>query len=114
MAYFIINTPSDVIFKLLAFTLAMIVVPIGSYFATVNTVFRGKVFFSPILFFLHIPPPPKKVLTTYKPLSGNSTFAGATAAIMANVVLIAYVIVAMREDQSEQHDLKRKEGKKDR
>lgn len=33
---------------------------------------------------------------------------------MANVVLIAYVIVAMREDQSEQHDGKSKEGKKDR
>ena len=32
----------DVILKLLAFTLAMIVVPIGSYFATVNTLFRGK------------------------------------------------------------------------
>lgn len=31
---------------------------------------------------------------------------------MANVVLIAYVIVAMREDQSEQYD--KKEGKKDR
>jgi len=47
--------------------------------------------------------------------TGNSTFAGATAAIMANVVLVAYVIVAMREDQSEQYDeKKRKEGKKDR
>jgi hypothetical protein len=32
---------------------------------------------------------------------GNSTFAGATAAIMANVVLVAYIVVAMREDQSE-------------
>lgn len=27
--------------KLLAFTFAMIVVPIGSYFLTVNTVFKG-------------------------------------------------------------------------
>ncbi|KAI3400285.1 hypothetical protein diail_3666 [Diaporthe ilicicola] len=79
--------PMDVIVKLLAFTFAMIVVPIGSYFATVNTIFKG-----------------------------NSTFAGATAAIMANVVLIAYVIVAMREDQSEQDGQKKKgkEGKKDR
>ncbi|EJT70056.1 vacuolar ATPase assembly integral membrane protein VMA21 [Gaeumannomyces tritici R3-111a-1] len=65
--------PFDVIVKLLAFTFAMIVVPIGSYFATVNNVF-----------------------------SGNSTYAGALAAIMANVVLIAYVVVAMNEDQSEQ------------
>lgn len=32
----------DVIVKLLAFTFAMIVVPIGSYFATVNTVFKGE------------------------------------------------------------------------
>lgn len=34
---------------------------------------------------------------------------------MANVVLIAYVVVAMREDQSEQYeDGQKKEGKKDR
>ncbi|TGJ79389.1 hypothetical protein E0Z10_g9379 [Xylaria hypoxylon] len=34
--------PMDVIIKLLAFTLAMVVVPIGSYFLTINTIFRGK------------------------------------------------------------------------
>lgn len=33
--------PTHVIVKLLGFTLAMIVGPIGSYFATVNTVFKG-------------------------------------------------------------------------
>jgi hypothetical protein len=64
--------PAAVIYKLLAFTAAMIVGPIGIYFLTLNTIYRG-----------------------------NSTFAGATAAFMANVVLIAYVIVAMREDESE-------------
>lgn len=46
---------------------------------------------------------------------GNSTFAGATAAIMANVVLIAYVVVAMREDQSDQlQSSQGSEAKKDR
>ncbi|CAF9909248.1 MAG: vacuolar ATPase assembly integral membrane protein vma21 [Alectoria fallacina] len=64
--------PAAVIFKLLGFTLAMIAGPIGTYFLTLNTVFRG-----------------------------NSTWAGATAAFMANIVLIAYVIVAMKEDESE-------------
>jgi len=64
--------PAAMIFKLLAFSLAMIAGPISTYFLTLNYVYKG-----------------------------NSTFAGATAAIMANVVLVAYVIVAMREDQSE-------------
>lgn len=31
----------SVIFKLLAFTFAMVVFPIGSYFLTVNTIFTG-------------------------------------------------------------------------
>ncbi|KAK4105802.1 hypothetical protein N658DRAFT_492296 [Parathielavia hyrcaniae] len=77
--------------KLLAFTLGMIVVPIGSYFVTVDTVFKG-----------------------------NSTYAGALAAIMANAVLIGYIFVAMAEDQSEQLQQQSggkpagQEGKKDR
>ncbi|KAI2633697.1 VMA21-like domain-containing protein [Hypomontagnella submonticulosa] len=75
--------PMDVILKLLAFTFAMVVIPIGSYFVTVNTIFRG-----------------------------NSTYAGGLAAIMANVVLVGYVIVAMNEDQSDQLQAK-KGGKKD-
>ncbi|OTB02337.1 hypothetical protein M426DRAFT_24815 [Hypoxylon sp. CI-4A] len=76
--------PMDVIFKLLAFTFAMVLMPIGSYFLTVNTIFKG-----------------------------NSTYAGALAAIMANVVLVGYVIVAMNEDQSEQLEAKKKGGKKE-
>ncbi|KAK0632440.1 vacuolar ATPase assembly integral membrane protein VMA21 [Immersiella caudata] len=75
--------PMAVIVKLLAFTFAMIVIPIGSYFATVNTLFKG-----------------------------NSTYAGALAAIMANMVLIGYIVVAMNEDQSEQEAAK--DTKKDR
>ncbi|KAI0898656.1 VMA21-like domain-containing protein [Annulohypoxylon nitens] len=76
--------PMDVIIKLLAFTLAMVVLPIGSYFLTVNTVFRG-----------------------------NSTYAGGLAAIMANVVLVGYVVVAMNEDQSDQAEEKKKGSKKE-
>ncbi|KAL8762699.1 MAG: hypothetical protein Q9184_001353 [Pyrenodesmia sp. 2 TL-2023] len=63
--------PAAVIVKLLGFTAAMVGGPIGVYFLTVHTIFRG-----------------------------SSTWAGATAALTANLVLIAYVIVAMREDQS--------------
>ncbi|KAH6675493.1 vacuolar ATPase assembly integral membrane protein VMA21 [Halenospora varia] len=75
--------PAHVIYKLLGFTLAMVAGPIGSYFLTLNTLFGG-----------------------------NSTYAGALAAIMANVVLIGYVIVAFKEDQSEA--LEAAEKKKDK
>ncbi|KAK5630005.1 hypothetical protein RRF57_005720 [Xylaria bambusicola] len=77
--------PMDVIIKLLAFTLAMIVIPIGSYFLTVNTIFRG-----------------------------NSTYAGALAAILANVVLVGYVVVAMNEDQSDILEAEKKQKLKAR
>ncbi|KAH7257373.1 hypothetical protein BKA59DRAFT_508268 [Fusarium tricinctum] len=73
--------PAHVIYKLLAFTFAMIVVPIGSYFVTVNTIFS------------------------------NSSLAGGLAAVVANVVLVGYIIVAMREDQS---DTLKPESKKDK
>ncbi|MCJ1445289.1 MAG: vacuolar ATPase assembly integral membrane protein vma21 [Stictis urceolatum] len=74
--------PTNVIVKLLGFTLAMVVAPIGTYFLTLNTVFGG-----------------------------SATWAGATAAIMANVVLVAYVIAAMREDQSERLEAEEKARK---
>ncbi|KAI5867042.1 VMA21-like domain-containing protein [Durotheca rogersii] len=78
--------PTDVIMKLLIFTIGMVVIPIGSYFLTVNNLFNG-----------------------------NSTYAGGLAAIMANVVLVGYVIVAMNEDQSDQLEAERKKkiGKKE-
>lgn len=74
--------PATVIYKLLAFTLAMFAGPILTYFLSLKTIFRG-----------------------------NSTFAGATAAIMANVVLISYVVMAFQDDQTETLEAAEKEKK---
>lgn len=105
--------------KLLAFTFAMIVVPIGSYFVTVNNVFNGGFpfylsraqvdigkrrnhFVWSALLLTSSPPLLPPFFWSFVSWTGNSTYAGALAAIMANVVLITYVVVAMNEDQSEQ------------
>ncbi|TVY84993.1 Vacuolar ATPase assembly integral membrane protein VMA21 [Lachnellula suecica] len=74
--------PAHVIYKLLGFTLAMIAGPIGTYFVTLNLLFGG-----------------------------NTTYAGALAAIMANVVLVGYIIVAFKEDQSDALEAAEKERK---
>lgn len=60
----------------------MAALPIGSYFATVNFVFKG-----------------------------NATYAGGFAAVIANVVLIAYVVVAMKEDQSDRLEVEQNSKK---
>ncbi|CAH0001042.1 unnamed protein product [Clonostachys byssicola] len=107
--------PNDVIFKLLAFTFAMIVVPIGGYFVTVNTVFKGTVHFTPS--FLYIPGCLDRGLVSreYSNMNtGNASFAGGFAALLANVVLVGYIIVAMKEDQSETTEKKKPESKKDK
>lgn len=86
--------------------------PIGMYFLTVNTIFSGKYFSSlrpdlqcVLLFFFSV-----VVLTQSIYYPGNSTFAGATAAVTANVVLFAYIYVAWREDQGEQQARREKKG----
>ena len=43
---------------------------------------------------------------------GNATYAGGLAALMANVVLMAYVVMAFRDDQEEQREEAEKEKKK--
>ncbi|CAG8905401.1 unnamed protein product [Penicillium egyptiacum] len=75
--------PADVIYKLLGFTAAMIVGPIGMYFLTVNSIF-----------------------------SGSSTLAGITAAVTANVVLFAYIYVAWTEDKEDRQAASKSDSKK--
>ncbi|KAI7881034.1 hypothetical protein K492DRAFT_207102 [Lichtheimia hyalospora FSU 10163] len=61
-----------VVFKLLAFTIAMFSVPIGTYYATLERIFDG-----------------------------NGTYAAGAAAAMVNVVALGYIIAASLEDKSE-------------
>jgi hypothetical protein len=88
----------------------MIVAPIGSYFLTVDMVFKGIT----LRFHLRSLHARHSFGVAADMVKGNSTYAGALAAIIANVVLVGYVIVAMREDQSEQQGGGTKDGKKDR
>ncbi|KAL2408074.1 hypothetical protein ABEF95_016282 [Exophiala dermatitidis] len=97
--------PASVIYKLLGFTMAMIFFPIGSYFLSVNLVFGGKEISCPSA------PAVRYLHTDTSNSLGNATYAGAFAAIMANVVLVAYIIVAMKEDQTDKIEAGKK-GKK--
>ncbi|KAF9999617.1 vacuolar ATPase assembly integral membrane protein vma21 [Entomortierella chlamydospora] len=63
------NVATSTLAKLAFFTMAMICLPIGTYFITLDHYFDG-----------------------------NATYAGISAAVMANLVLFAYVIVAVLED----------------
>jgi F0F1-type ATP synthase assembly protein I len=82
----------------------MIVIPIGSYFLTVHTVFKGTACLAMVM-----------QVCTLTNMSGNSSLAGGLAALLANVVLISYIIVAMKEDDSERQGevTKKPETKKD-
>lgn len=93
------TVPPSVIVKLLAFTAAMIVLPIGSYFLTVNSLFNGLY-------------APFRLLTARANSTGNASYAGGLAAMIANVILISYVVVAMAEDQEGSASAPKKETKK--
>ncbi|EAS28888.1 vacuolar ATPase assembly integral membrane protein VMA21 [Coccidioides immitis RS] len=69
--------PQQVLWKLIIYSIAVLVLPLSAYFYSVNYVFDG-----------------------------NTTYAGATAAITANLILFSYIVVAMREDKGDQEQLR--------
>jgi hypothetical protein len=77
------RVPPHVIAKLIFFAFALAFLPIASYFVSVDRIF-----------------------------SGNATYAGALAGVVANVVLIGYVIVAFMEEDVEAEAEKKVETKK--
>ncbi|KAI9830765.1 MAG: vacuolar ATPase assembly integral membrane protein vma21 [Phylliscum demangeonii] len=96
--------PMSVVVKLLAFSGAMFGGPLAAYYVSLNAVVKGEVGSGDAA-----------ARTRWDAVAeadagggmggfggiGNSTFAGAMAALVANVVLVAYVVVAMRDDRSE-------------
>ncbi|KAF9373429.1 vacuolar ATPase assembly integral membrane protein vma21 [Podila verticillata] len=67
-----VNVSTATVAKLAFFSVAMIAFPIGTYFLTVDSYFGG-----------------------------NATYAGISAAVVANLVLFAYVGVAVLEDSKD-------------
>ncbi|KAI9448230.1 hypothetical protein H4582DRAFT_1899351 [Lactarius indigo] len=74
-----------VLLKLVIFSLSLGIVPIASYFASEKYIWGG-----------------------------NSTFAAITAIVAANIVLVAYIISSLRDDQAERAAGKPVESRKDR
>ncbi|CAG8432875.1 4704_t:CDS:2 [Diversispora eburnea] len=70
-----LEVPRSVIFKLYAHTLLMVFLPIGTYFFTSNYFFQGEL---------------------------NTTYAALSAAGIANVVVLSFIITAFMEDTSVQ------------
>jgi len=76
---------TGVLLKLVLFSLSLGIVPITSYFASEKYIWNG-----------------------------NSTFAAITAVVAANVVLVAYIVSSVRDDQVEREAAKPLESRKDR
>ncbi|EEP82783.1 predicted protein [Uncinocarpus reesii 1704] len=75
--------PQQVLTKLIAYAVAVVVLPISAYFYSVNNLFDG-----------------------------DTTYAGAMAAITANLVLFSYIVLALREDKGDRQKLQQAEEEK--
>ena len=79
-----------IIVKLLGFTAAMFILPLLSFYTLLNPVFKGR---SVTRYWI--------CFSTDVVCIGNSGYAGGFAALVANVVLIAYIYVAFQDDKKE-------------
>jgi hypothetical protein len=105
----ILNRPiysKGVLLKLIIFSLSLGILPITSYFASQKYIWKGA---------------PSRTVHPHDPgallilcFLGDSTFAAITAVVAANVVLVAYIISSLREDQAERKAAKPSESRKDR
>ena len=78
-----------VLAKLIAFAVALAVVPIGSYFVSLWYLFDGD-------YYLVVPSTLFIMLYTL----GNTTYSAIAAIIAANIVLVSYILVSVLEDSS--------------
>lgn len=78
--------------KLLAFTIAMVVLPIGSYFVSRDLYFGGPL----------TPLPAPARTDPSRAAEKNLTPPAIIAATTANLILIGFVYIAMKEDRDEQ------------
>lgn len=96
---------SEVMNKLLVFTVAMVVLPIGTYFLSRDYVYSRALSLSPSLAECQV-----SGLTRYSPTctAGTSlTYPALSAVVVANGVLGAFIYVAFREDAQDAEREKR-------
>jgi hypothetical protein len=99
---------TGVLFKLIIFSLSLGIVPITSYFASEKYIWNGAFLLGADLFHS------ARLSPDLLAFIGNSTFAAITAVVAANVVLVAYIISSVRDDQVERKATKPLESRKDR
>lgn len=91
----LIPTNSKALAKLAGFTLAMVILPLSTYFLSLEHVFgrrsliRYRDAFSSLTLPFSYPNCPAK----------NTTYAAISAAVVANVILVGFIIVALAEDR---------------
>lgn len=83
----------DVLVKLMVFTAALFAFPIVTFFVTLHSLFDGMLSILCISF--------ERLYIDLLLSLGNTTYAGGAAALMANVIVGLYIVVAMLERPKE-------------